>query len=70
MILLYAFFVIATLVNLVILIGVANFMLRFGEKITVFMLEHREFQEQHLRFMNEVRQKKWLIEISNRVSQL
>jgi len=66
-ILLFAFFVIAAITNIVILVGMANFMLKFRETFDSFVKEHREFQEQYYEFMTEVRGKKGLVDIVNRV---
>lgn len=66
-ILLFAFFVIAALANIIILVGMANFMLRFRENFDNFVKEHREFQEEYYEFMAEVRGKKGLVDIVNRI---
>lgn len=66
-ILLFAFFVIAAIVNIIILIGMANFMLRFRENFDKFVKEHQEFQEEYYEFMSEVRGKKGLVDIVNRI---
>jgi hypothetical protein len=66
-ILLFAFFVLAAITNIVILVGMANFMLRFRENFDNFVKEHREFQEEYYEFMTEVRGKKGLVDIVNRV---
>jgi hypothetical protein len=66
-ILLFAFFVIAAITNIIILIGMANFILKFRENFDAFVKEHREFQEQYYEFMTEVRGKKGLVDIVNRV---
>lgn len=66
-ILLFAFFIIAAIVNIIILIGMANFMLRFRENFDKFVKEHQEFQEKYYEFMVEVRGKKGLVDIVNRI---
>ena len=65
--LLYAFFVLAAITNIIVLVGIANFMIRFSNRLEQFMKEHREFQEEYYSFMTEVRGKKGLVDIVNRI---
>jgi hypothetical protein len=53
--------------NVIVLIGLANFMIRFSDNFKKFLADHQEFQQDYYDFMAEVRGKKGLVEIVNRV---
>ncbi len=66
-ILFYAFLAVMATINIIVLVGMVNFMIRFSDSFNNFVKEHKEFQEDYYKFIVEVRGKKGLVDIVNRI---